>query len=184
MNKLNSTYDTSLYYQIFSECLKFNGGARAHSAHNHTEWMPSSAWPSLCVCTLSAMEMISQRSPTFPCPPPSCCVYCCGAQLDDAEAFPSTLMWADTEPPSLLFTSHYDSRGPVGRPAQVEDKRRGPTVVSGAVGNRDRFALLKCPETWQKNKTWEVCKVTGPNFCSFVKGLKGIEILQLGSKVP
>lgn len=40
----------------------------------------------------------------------SCCVYCCGVRQDDAGAFPTTLMGADTEPSPLLFTTDYDSQ--------------------------------------------------------------------------
>ncbi len=129
-----------------------------------------------CVCTLLYyMELISQLSSnkppllvyspflsssyllsfrflspllSSPCLLSFCYVYCCGARQDDAEAFPTTLMGADTEPCSLLFTTHHDSQGPLGCLFQTrshEHRRRRPTAVSDTVDNHNVQARWGLP---------------------------------------
>lgn len=87
----------------------------------------SSSWPSHCVCTSchgADKSRSSQQTSSALSPLVLLCLLLRGS-WEWCRDFPTTLMGADTELSSLVFTIHYDSKTPLGHPSQTQTHELG-----------------------------------------------------------
>lgn len=112
----------------------------------------------VAVSALAVMALISQdlhNKPPLLSLLSSCCAYCCSWEW--CRDFPTTLMGADTELSSLVFTIHYDNKTPLGHPSQTQTHELGDAaqvsclmrlVVLSAIASN----LMNKMPTWKSGR--------------------------------